>query len=224
MKILLVEDEQQIADFLEMSLAAEYYAVDVARDGDAGMDLALHNNYDLIILDNILPGKTGLDICKEMRAHGKTAPVLILSVRSETTAKVDLLNAGADDYLIKPFSLQELLARIRALLRRPKRVESTVLSLDDLILDTQGHAVKRGRKELTLTKKEFSLLQYLMKNPDVAVSRGMLMEHVWSMDMDPFSNTIEAHMVSLRKKVDSGARRKLIHTIPGIGYKISLNP
>ena len=224
MKILLVEDEQQIADFLEMSLAAEYFAVDVARDGETGMQMATDNNYDLMILDNILPGKSGLEICKHVRASGKTCPILILSVLSEATTKVDLLDAGADDYLNKPFSLQELLARIRALLRRPRRMETTVLSVDDLILDTQRHAVKRGRKDITLTRKEFSLLEYLMKNEDTVLSRGMLMEHVWNTAMDPFSNTIESHILSLRKKIDVGSRRKLIHTVPGVGYKIGLNP
>lgn len=220
----MVEDEQQIADYLEMSLRAEYFAVDVAIDGESGMEMALHNNYDLVILDNILPGKSGLDICKAARGSGKTYPILILSARAETTTKVGLLDAGADDYLIKPFSLQELLARVRALLRRPRRVESTVLSIDDLVLDTQRHAAKRGKKDVTLTRKEFALLEYLMKNEDVAVSRGMLMEHVWNTSMDPFSNTIESHILSLRKKIDRGARRRLIHTVSGVGYRLGLNP
>ena len=224
MKILLVEDEQRIADFLEMSLSAEYFAVDVAYDGDSGLDMAMQNAYDLIILDNILPGKTGLEICKALRAAGKVFPILILSVRNEITTKVDLLDAGADDYLIKPFSLQELLARVRALLRRPRKMEKTVLAVDDLILDSKRHAVKRGRKEVVLTKKEFALLEYLMKHEDTAVSRGMLMEHVWNMAMDPFSNTIESHILSLRKKIDVGSRRKLIHTVSGVGYKLGLNP
>jgi DNA-binding response OmpR family regulator len=224
MRILLVEDEQQIADFLEMSLHAESFAVDVARTGTEGSRLAAENEYDLMILDNMLPGKTGLEICKEVRGEGKTCPIIILSVRSETTIKVDLLYAGADDYLIKPFSLQELIARIKALLRRPRNVETTILALDDLVLDTQRHIVRRGKKVLALTRKEFTLLHYLMKNQNTAVSRGMILEHVWDMTADPFSNTIQTHILTLRRSVDGGGRRKLIHTIPGTGYKISLDP
>ena len=224
MRILLVEDEQQIADFLSMSLEAESFAVDVANNGKDGAELATTHNYDLIILDNQLPGKSGLEVCKETRKSGKTCPIIILSVRAETNIKVDLLNAGADDYLIKPFSLQELIARIRALLRRPKRLESTLLTIDDLVLDSQRHFVKRGKKELVLTRKEFGLLHYLMINEGTALTRGMIMEHVWDMKADPYSNTIESHLVTLRKKVDSNQRRKLIHTVPGIGYKLSFNP
>lgn len=224
MKILLVEDEEQIADFLSMSLEAEGFTVDAAHTGTEGAKLALTNNYDLIILDNQLPGKNGLQICKETRAAGKTCPIIMLSVRTETTMKVDLLNAGADDYLIKPFSLQELIARVRALLRRPHRIESTVLTIDDLVLDGQRHIVKRGKKEITLTRKEFGLLQYLMKNEGTALSRSMIIEHVWDMKADPDSNTIESHLVTLRKKIDVGQRRKLIHTVPGIGYKLGMNP
>jgi DNA-binding response OmpR family regulator len=151
-------------------------------------------------------------------------PILILSARSETTTKIELLDAGADDYLSKPFSLQELIARVRALLRRPRRMETTVLSIDDLILDTQRHAVKRGKTEVALTRKEFALLEYLMKNEDSTVSRGMLMEHVWSTSMDPFSNTIESHILSLRKKLNVGTKRRLIHTVSGVGYRLGRNP
>lgn len=224
MKILLVEDEQKIADYLKMSLTAEYFAVDVAADGELGMEMALHNKYDLVILDNMLPIKSGLEICTAARSSGKTFPILILSARDETTTKVDLLNAGADDYLSKPFSLEELLARIRALLRRPQRMETTIISVDDLVLDTHRHTVRRGKKDITLTRKEFSLLEYLMKNEDITLSRGMLMEHVWNTSMDPFSNTIESHILSLRKKIDNDGRKKLIHTVSGVGYRLGCNP
>lgn len=224
MRILLVEDEQQIADFLSMSLHAEGFGVDMAQNGSEGLDLALSNTHDLIILDNKLPGKSGLDICKEVRNSGKTCPIIMLSVLSETNMKVECLDAGADDYLIKPFSLQELVSRIRALLRRPKRIEGTTLVVDDLILDTAGRTVKRGKKDLVLTRKEFGLLEYLMKNEEKAVTRGMIIEHVWESNTDPYSNTIESHMVTLRKKIDPQGRRRLIHTIPGTGYKLSFNP
>lgn len=221
MKILLVEDDKNIAAFLQMSLAAEYFAADVEHNGKKGLKMALENNYDLIILDNLLPGKTGLEICKELRTAGVTVPILILSVLSDISDKIDLLDAGADDYLVKPFSLQELLARTRALLRRPKKADSTILRIDDLILDTQLHLAKRGGKELDLTRKEFALLEYFMKKEDTVLTRGMLMEHVWNAILDPFSNTIETHILGLRKKIDIGSRQKLIHTVPGVGYKLS---
>lgn len=221
MRILLVEDEKQIADFLKMSLEAECFAVDVVSDGEKGSFWARTNDYDLLILDNMLPGKTGKEICTDVRVAGKMIPILILSVCSDTNMKVELLNAGADDYLIKPFSLQELLARMRALLRRPLRVESKVLAVDNLTIDSEKHVVVRGDTKLRLTRKEFTLLEYLVKNAGVALSRGMIMEHVWDMNADPFSKTIESHILSLRRKVDTDGERKLIHTVPGLGYMVS---
>jgi len=224
MRILLVEDEQQIADFLAMSLHAEGFGVDVAPNGRKGLELALSNAYDLMILDNKLPGKNGLDICKEVRNHGKTCPIIMLSVLSDTNMKVACLDAGADDYLIKPFSLQELVSRIRALLRRPKRIAGEILAVDDLVLDTVARTVRRGKKDIRLTRKEFGLLEYLMKHEDTAITRGMIIEHVWDKDTDPYSNTIESHIVTLRKKIDPEKRRRLLHTVPGVGYKFGFNP
>lgn len=221
MHVLIVEDDNEINDFLRVSLEAECFAVDVAFDGEKGSFLARTNEYDLIILDNVLPKKEGRVACKEIREAGKTTPIIMLSVKSETVTKVDLLNAGADDYMTKPFSLEELLARIRALLRRPKQIESEVLSIEDLVIDVKRHTVRRANKEIYLTRKEFVLLSYLLKNAGAAMSRGMIMEHVWDMNIDPFSNTIESHILSLRKKVDAKAKKKLIQTVPGIGYKIT---
>lgn len=221
MHILIVEDEREINDFLRVSLEAECFAVDTAFDGDRGSYLGRTNEYDLIILDNVLPIKEGREACKEIRESGKTTPIIMLSVKSETVTKVDLLNAGADDYMTKPFSLEELLARMRALLRRPKQIESEVLSLEDLIVDIKRHMVKRGGREVYLTRKEFVLLTYLLKNAGAAMSRGMIMEHVWDMNIDPFSNTLESHILSLRKKIDVKSKKKLIRTVPGIGYKVS---
>jgi DNA-binding response OmpR family regulator len=221
MHILVVEDEKEISDFLRVSLEAECFAVDTAFDGETGSYLARTNNYDLIILDNILPKKEGRLACKEIRDAGKTTPIIMLSVKSETVTKVDLLNAGADDYMTKPFSLDELLARMRALLRRPKEMENEILSIDDLTIDPKKHTVRRGNKEIYLTRKEFVLLSYLLKNAGSAMSRGMIMEHVWDMNIDPFSNTIESHILSLRKKIDAKSKKKLIQTVPGIGYKIT---
>lgn len=222
MRILVIEDEKRIADFLKAGLGAESFAVDIAEDGEKGLYLGRTNEYDAIILDNLLPKKTGLEVCQELRTCSISTPIIVLSVRSEVTTKTQLLNAGADDYLIKPFSLEELLARIRAVLRRPKPIQSDVLKIDDLVLDTKRHTVTRGKKDVYLTRKEFMLLAYLMRKEDIAVSRGMLMEHVWDMQVDPFSNTIESHILSLRKKIDFSGKKKLIYTVPGIGYKLSL--
>lgn len=221
MRILIIEDEKKIRDFLKTSLEAECFAVDVAEEGERGSYLARTNEYDLIILDNVLPKKTGLEVCQDIRKIGKTIPILILSVKSETLSKIELLNAGVDDYLSKPFSLEELLARIRALLRRQKDIESDILTVDDLALDTKRHTTKRGKKETYLTRKEFMLLEYLMRNQEMVLTRGMIMEHVWDMTADPFSNTIESHILSLRRKIDTKGKKKLIHTVPGRGYKIA---
>jgi two-component system copper resistance phosphate regulon response regulator CusR len=220
MKLLVIEDELKISSFLKKSLEAEYFAVDVAEDGERGSHLAQINEYDLIILDNVLPKKEGPEVLREIRASGSTTPVLILSVKSETVKKIDLLNAGADDYLTKPFMLAELLARVRALLRRPARTEEEVVQVGDVILDVKSSKVVRGKKEIFLTRKEFMLLQYLMQNEGTVLSRGMILEHVWDMSVDIFSNTIESHMVSLRKKIELPKHPKLIHTVAGRGYKI----
>lgn len=222
MKILLVDDEREILNFLKPSLEAEHFVVDVAEDGERASFLGRTNDYDLIILDNILPKKTGLEACKEIRAAGKTTPIIVLSVKTEIATKVDLLDAGADDYLSKPFSLDELLARIRALLRRPKGLQADVLRVGDLVLDTKDHSVRRGEQEIKLTRKEFMLLSYLMRSGGGVLSRGMIMEHVWHMDTDPFSNTIEWHILSLRRKIDLKGKKKLIHTVQGTGYRMSV--
>lgn len=220
MRILIIEDEEGIADFLKASLESEYYAVDVAEDGEKGVYLAKINDYDAIILDFMLPNKNGDEVCTEIRNAGKTTPILMLSARQEMTTKIDLLNRGADDYLTKPFSLEELLARVRALLRRPPTMNSDLLAVDDLILDIKGHHVTRGGKEIYLTKKEFMLLEYLLRRKGSVVSRGILIEHVWDMNVDPFSNTIESHILNIRKKISSKDKKDLIQTVPGVGYKI----
>lgn len=223
MRILVIEDEEGIAKFLKAGLESEYFAVDLAEDGEKGSYLAKTNDYDMIILDNMLPKKNGAEVCQEIRATGKNTPIIMLSARGEMGIKVELLNKGADDYMTKPFSLEELLARIRALLRRPHYVSSEVLTIDDLVMDTKRHTVKRGEKEIYLTRKEFMLLEYLLKHRDSVVSRGMIMEHVWDMNADPFSNTIESHILNVRKKISAKGKKNLIHTLPGVGYKISLS-
>lgn len=223
MRVLVIEDERKIGAFIKAGLSEKCYSVDLAADGERGSFLARTTEYDLVILDNILPKKAGLEICRDIRERGKTIPILMLSVRADTATKVELLNAGADDYLCKPFSLDELLARVNALLRRPPGLESDLVQLDDLKINAVSYAVARGGKRVYLTRKEFMLLAYLMRNRGTVVSRGMILEHVWDMEGDPFSNTIESHISSLRRKVDLPGRRKLIHTIPGRGYKADLS-
>ncbi len=222
MKILIVEDDAEIRAILAATLKEACFAVDTAESGETGSYMARTNDYDLIILDNILPKKHGIEVCQELRAAEITTPILMLSVRSEVTTKAKLLDAGADDYLTKPYSVEELLARVRALLRRPKKSDSDILQLDNLTVNLQKHQVTRGNQEIQLTRKEFILLSYFMKNIDVVLSRGMITEHVWDMNADPFSNTIEAHIRSLRKKIDEKFGKELIHTVPGFGYKMSI--
>lgn len=222
MRILLVEDEQVLSGFLKKTLEAECFAIDVVADGEQGSYLARTNSYDLLILDNMLPKKTGLEICREVRAAGIATPILALSVRSETHTKIEMLDAGADDYLIKPFSLQELVARIRALLRRPQKILDDTLVLDTLVLDTNRREAYHDGERIPLTRKEYSMLELLMRNKGTVLSRGMIIEHVWDMTADPFSNTIESHVLSLRKKIDAGRARKLIHTVQGIGYRMEI--
>lgn len=220
MKILLVDDDKNITKFLKTALENECFEVDTKDNGEEGSFAARTNEYDLIILDYSLPGKNGQTICKEIRADNITTPVLILSVQNEPHTKAELLDTGADDYLSKPFSLEELLARLRALMRRPVNVKQDTLSIENLTVDTKRHLVRRGSKEIYLTLKEFMLLEYLLKNKGVVMSRGLIMEHVWDMNADLFSNTIEAHISNLRKKIDLKGMKPLIHTIPGRGYKV----
>ncbi|MES2436635.1 MAG: response regulator transcription factor [Patescibacteria group bacterium] len=220
MRILLIEDDVNIQEFLKAALESEGYIVDAVSDGEKGSYVARTNEYDTIILDLALPKKDGHTVCTEIRASGKTTPIIMLTVLSDIQEKVRLLNSGADDYLIKPFSFKELLARIRALLRRPLHIEADILKVADLTIDTARQKVLRNSKEIYLTRKEFSLLEYLMRHRGNVVSRGMIMEHVWNADSDPFSNTIEAHILNIRKKVDTHKTCKLIHTLPGRGYKI----
>jgi two-component system, OmpR family, response regulator len=221
MRILVVEDHKDTANSIKERLEAECYAVDVEHDGTKGFYRACTNKYDLIVLDNILPGKEGPEICQALRERNIVTPVIILSVRGETDQKVNLLNCGADDYLAKPFSFAELSARVRALLRRPHQTETSLLSVNDLVLDRNTFTASRGKNRAYLTIKEFALLEYLMKNRDKVVSRGMILEHVWDNAGDPFSNSIETHIMNLRKKIDANPRKRLIHTVPGRGYKLS---
>jgi DNA-binding response OmpR family regulator len=220
MKILVIEDEEKISRFLHDSLEAEFFSVDIAEDGERGSYYARTNDYDLVILDNMLPKKNGLQVCEEIRESGKTMPILVVSVKTGAMEKVDLLNAGADDYLSKPFVLEELLARVRALMRRPHFIEGDVFTIEDIVLDTKNGSATRATRDLHLTRKEFMLLEYLMRHEGIVVSRGMILEHVWDMSVDIFSNTIESHVLSLRKKLSDMGKERVIQTISGRGYRI----
>jgi DNA-binding response OmpR family regulator len=220
MRILVVEDEKDISTLLERALRENAFSVDAAEDGERASFLARTNAYDVIVLDSVLPKKSGIDVCREIRAAGRTVPILMLSAIQEPAIKAQALDAGADDYVGKPFSLNELLARIRALLRRPKQITGEILKVDDLTLNTKTHTVHRAKMEIHLSPKEFSLLEYLLRNKGAVLSRSMILEHVWDMAIDPFSNTIESHIVSLRRKIDRPGKGTIIRTVPGVGYRI----
>lgn len=222
MRALIIEDDPYITQALKEALTQERLVVETAPDGDVGAFFAKTNDYDIILLDTMLPKKGGADVCKDIREHGKTTPILSVSAKTDNATKVRLLNAGVDDYLAKPFVMDEVIARVHALLRRPKTWAGDCLTFDDITLDTRQQIAKRAGHELTLTRKEFVLLEYFMRNPGTVLSRAMLIEHVWDMELDPFSNTIEAHVMSLRKKLAARNKRKVIHTVMGRGYKIAL--
>jgi DNA-binding response OmpR family regulator len=221
MRLLLIEDDADVATALRETLEAKAYSVDVAQDGESGLNMAKDTPYDLVILDHVLPKMTGREVCEALRRSGNMTPVLMLTVRQETQDKVAALDTGADDYLTKPFSTDELLARIRALLRRPKQVSDRVLKVGDLELDSVKQVVKRGGKDVYVTRKEYALLEHLMLNEDSVCSRDALIEHVWGMGTDPSTNSLEMHIMSLRKKLESAGKKRLIHTVAGRGYRMS---
>ncbi|HVO28544.1 MAG TPA: response regulator transcription factor [Candidatus Paceibacterota bacterium] len=221
MRILLVEDEKDIAGFIIKGLKAEKFVVDWTPRSEQALFWAKVNNYDLAIMDITISGdKTGIEVCRLAREKGRAFPILMLSVVHDTATKVKALNAGADDYLTKPFSMIELLARARALMRREKKIVGPVLAVGDLSLDLNAHTVTRGRKAITLNRKEFGLLEYLMRNPGTTFTRSMILEHVWETTTDPFTNTVDVHIRFLRRKIDDDRKTKLIKTVHGYGYKI----
>jgi len=220
MRILLVEDDARVASFIRRGLREEHYTVDVARDGEQALFLAQTGEYDLMILDLLLPKRGGLDVLRTLRAERVTVPILILTAKDEPRDKVSGLEAGADDYLTKPFAFAELLARVRALLRRRGDLVHTTLRANDLELDAMRHRVIRGGRELLLTNREYALLEFLLRHTNHVVTRTMLAEHVWEHDFDPLSNVIDVHIARLRQKIDEGFSRKLLRTIRGRGYMI----
>ncbi|HKG92777.1 MAG TPA: response regulator transcription factor [Gemmatimonadaceae bacterium] len=222
MRLLVVEDDAVLADVLARSLREQGYAVDVAATGDAGSYQALVNDYDAVILDLGLPGRSGFDVSRELRARGRRMPILMLTARDAVRDRVAGLDAGADDYLTKPFDLDELHARVRALLRRMPELAPAVLGVDDLTLDTRSQEVARGGRRIALTTKEYTMLEYLARHAGRVVGRAELTEHVWDENHDPFSNAIEVYIGRLRKKVDEGAATPLIHTRRGAGYMLGV--
>ncbi len=219
MRLLIIEDDKNLKQLLIKTLRGEGYAVDGESDGEKAYFLASTNDYDLLIVDYNLPSLNGREIISRLRQEKKKMAIIMLTVKSELNDKIDLLNLGADDYLSKPFSLSELLARIKAILRRPKTWQNNIIKFSGLVLDSSNFSLTNNGKAIKLSTKEFSLLEYLLQNKGRTVSRQAIMEHVWDMNADPFSNTIEAHISNLRKKIES-KQHKLIYTIPNRGYKI----
>ena len=222
MRILVVEDEHRIANSIKKGLEQERYAVDVTYNGSDGFDLASSEDYDVIILDLMLPGMDGLEVCKKLRWEGNHTPILILTAKGQIQDKVTGLDSGADDYLTKPFSFEELIARLRALSRRPKSSLQSVLTVDDLRLNTQNFEVKRGKDNIRLTSREFSLLEYLMRHPHQTLKREQIINHVWDYDADILPNTVEVYIRNLRRKIDLPFKnlKPLIMTARGFGYRI----
>ena len=222
MRILVVEDEHRIAQTIKKGLEQERYAVDIAYDGAAGYDLASTEDYDMIILDRMLPEMTGMEVCTKLRKKDNHTPILMLTAKSQTTDKIDGLDAGADDYLTKPFSFEELLARIRALSRRPKQSLNTKISIKDLTLDRQSFQIFRENIKIQLSGKEFSILEYLMRNKGKVISKQQLIDHVWDFEADVLPNTVEVTMRNIRRKIEKPfSNKKLVmKTVRGFGYKI----
>ncbi|HEX7312669.1 MAG TPA: response regulator transcription factor [Pyrinomonadaceae bacterium] len=221
MRILLVEDEPDAARMLAKGLREESYAVDVAGEGEHALELAFVNDYDLVILDVMLPGRDGFAVCRELRATGSAVPVLMLTARDAVEDRVAGLDSGADDYLPKPFDFEELLARVRALLRRRPALYPEVINVADLSLDTRARRARRGGRDVELTAKEYALLEYLARRADEVVGRADIAEHVWDESYDPFSKVIEVFIQRLRRKVDEGHDLKLIRTRRGEGYTLT---
>lgn len=220
MRLLVIEDERKIARVITESLKREKYAVDAAYDGEEGFNLADSQPYDLLIVDRMLPGLEGAEIVKKLRENGKNMPILFLTALSTTEDKTLGLDVGADDYLTKPFAIDELLARVRALLRRPPIQQPDILQIDDLKIDKQQQTVTRAGKIIDLTNKEYALLEYLMQHPNQILSKETLIDHVWDFDADILPNNVEAYIKNLRQKIDKPFKKQLIKTVRGFGYRI----
>lgn len=217
MRILLVEDERNVASFIKKGLEEEFYTVDVAADGMEGLLMASSNDYDLLVVDVMLPELSGIEVCKKLRGRSIKTPLLLLTAIGSVESKVEGLESGADDYLTKPFAFSELLARIKALLRRSSDAVGE-LSLADLRIDLLSRRVFRGEREISLTQKEFSILEYLLRNKGRILTRTQIIENIWGYNFDPSTNIVDVHIRYLREKIDLGFDTKLIHTVRGAGY------
>lgn len=220
MRILVVEDERRLSNIIKKGLVEDGFAVDQAFDGEEGQYLAKSEQYDLIVLDIMLPKMDGLQLCKELRKQNIKIPILMLTAKSTTEDKVAGLDNGADDYITKPFSFIEFRSRVHALIRRSQKDSSPTLRIEDLEVDPLKHIVKRGEKIINLTPKEFAILELLLRHKGEVVSRTMIIEHVWDYNFDSMSNVVDVFVVTLRKKIDFGYKRKLIQTIHGVGYRV----
>lgn len=222
MRVLIVEDEHKIANSIKGGLEQESFAVDVTYDGERGYDMASSEEYDAIILDLMLPSLDGLSICKRLREEKNHTPILLLTAKGALCNKIEGLNSGADDYLVKPFAFEELLARVRALVRRPQNGGGTELKVEDLELNPVSFEVRRGTRSIKLSRKEFALLEYLMRNSGKIISKDQIIAHVWDYDADILPNTVEVYIGYLRKKIDTAfpKSKPLIQTVRGFGYKI----
>ncbi len=221
MRILVIEDEKKVANFIKKGLEEEHYAVDNAYDGESGLYMAEVNEYDLIVLDLMIPKIDGLEVLRRVRANRNNVPIFVLTAKDSVEDIVRGLDAGCDDYLTKPFEFLEFLARVRALLRREKIDKDPILRIEDLTLSLVTHKVMRRGKEIELTAKEYSLLEYFMRNPDKILTRTMISEHVWDYHFDSMTNVVDVYVNYLRKKIDKGFELKLIYTIRGVGYLLS---
>ena len=221
MKILIVEDEHLIATAIKKGLEQEHYIVDIAYDGEKGFDLASSGDYDLILLDLMLPKMDGIEVCCQLRQQQIHVPILMLTAKSQIEDKIKGLNSGADDYLTKPFAFEELLARIRALTRRPQKSSSEIITVGDLSINLSTYEVTRQGKPIVLSGKEYSLLECLMRHANKILNKDQLIQHVWSYESDILPNTVEVYIRNLRQKIDQPFKTKLIKTIRGFGYKIS---
>lgn len=222
MKILVVEDEHKIANSIKQGFMQENFTVDVAYDGVEGYDLAVTEEYDVIVLDRLLPEMEGLEICQKLREQKNHTPIIVLTAKGQIADRIEGLNCGADDYLIKPFAFEELLARTKALARRPKKILESTLRLADLSLDTKKYEVKRGSTSIKLSGREFAFLEYLLRHQNQILTKDQIISHVWNYDSNVLPNTIEVYIGYLRNKIDKPFKRSpnLIHTIRGFGYKI----
>lgn len=224
MRVLIVEDDHRIAQNLKKGLEQERYAVDISHDGQDGLDLASEDSYDVIILDRMLPGLDGVQVCKRLRKNHIHTPIIMLTAKTQIQDRVDGLDAGADDYLPKPFAFAELLARIRSLSRRPKKMIEEILVFEDLTLNTRNFEVRRNKKMINLSRKEFALLEYLLRHSGSILTKDQIINHVWEYDADILPNTVEVYIGYLRNKIDKPFKKlpPLIHTVRGFGYKLGL--